>query len=165
MTTATVRGLHDALVRALAPVTRWRHPAPGDGTPVRVNATGIDVWENHVGDVRVDPDGTAHAYLFLQTTPGGRLQSRAVTTTVLTQWQPLLTFAGGTPVKTQWGIDLTRPALDGVVLTTTAGEPLTAPLHEGFTRRGTYDPGPIRVDEDPSPPRWYVPIQYATQAR
>ena len=170
MTVATTRDLHDALVRALAPVTRWRHPAPGDGTPVRVNATGIDLWENHVGDVRLDPDGpngtpgTAHAYLFLQTTPGGLLQSRAVTAAVLTRWRPLLTFAGGTPVKTQWGIDRARPLLDGLVLTTETGTELAAPLHEGYLRGQDYDPGPLRVDQDPSPPRWFVPIQYATQA-
>ena len=164
MSTATSRDLHDALVRALAPVTRWRHPAPGDGAPVRVNATGIDLWENHVGDARLDADGTAHAYLFLQTSPGGRGHTRAVSQAVLTRWRPLLTFAGGTPVKAQWGIDRARPLLDGLVLTSTDGRELTAPLHEGYTVRDDYDPGPLRVDTDPSPPRWYVPLQYATQA-
>ena len=170
MSPPTSRDLHDALIRALAPVTRWRHPHPSDGPPVRVNETGIDVWENHVGDVRIDLDGpngtpgTAHAYLFLQTGSGGRQQSRAVAQTTITRWRPLLTFAGGTPVKVRWGIDRTRPILDGLTLTTLDGRELTAPLHEGFARREDYDPGPIRVDTDPSPPRWFVPIQYATQA-
>lgn len=164
MSLATSRELHDALVRALAPVTRWRHPYPGDGQPVRVNETGIDLWENHVGAVRLDPDGTAHAYLFLQTSPGGRTHTRAVAQAVLTRWRPLLTFAGGTPTKTQWGIDRARPHLDGLILTSADGRELTAPLHEGYTMRDDYDPGPLRVDTDPSPPRWYVPIQYATTA-
>ncbi|WP_068325033.1 hypothetical protein [Janibacter terrae] len=158
------RELHDALVRALEPVTRWRHPAPGDGPPVRVNEVGLDVWENHVGDARIDPDGTAHAYLFLQTSPGGRNHTRAVAATTLTRWRPILTFAGGTPAKTRWGIDHARPLLDGLTLTTVDGRELTAPLHEGFTAFDDYDPGPLRLDQDPSPPRWYVPIQYATQA-
>ena len=115
----TSRDLHDALVRALAPVTRWRHPYPGDDPPVRVNDNGIDVWENHVGDAHLDPDGTCHAYLFLQTGPGGNLHTRAVAAATLTVWRPLLTFAGGTPTKTGWGIDRARPVLDGLTLPST----------------------------------------------
>lgn len=164
MTPPTGGDLHEALLRALGPITRWRHPYPGDGPPVRVNTNGLDVWENHVGDVRTDPDGTAHAYLFLQTGPGGWRQTRAVAAASLTRWRPIIAVAAGTPVKARWALDHLRPILDGAVLTTSTGEPLTAPLCEGFTRSDDYDPGPLRVDEDPSPPRWYVPIQYATTA-
>lgn len=169
MSPTTGQELHDALLRALAPVTRWRHPYPGDGPPVRVNDVGVDVWENHVGNVRLDPgvpgvEANAHAYLFLQTGPGGRLQTRAVAAPVLTRWRPILTFAGGTPAKTNWGMSLARPLLDGLTLTSVDGRELAAPLHEGSFRFEDYDPGPLRLDQDPSPPRWYVPIQYATQA-
>lgn len=162
--------LHGALLRHLEPVTRWRHPAPGDGKPVQVNANGIDVWENHVGDVRLDPDGpngsagTAHAYLFVQTGPGSYIQSRAVTSATYTAWRPLLTVAGGTPTKVRWALDKLRPLLDGAVLVDADGHELTAPLHEGFARREAYDPGPLQADHDPQPSRWYVPIQYATTA-
>lgn len=156
--------LHTALIRALAPVTRWRHPYPGDGPPVRVNETGVDVWENHVGDVRVDPDGTCHAYLFLQTGPGGYDWTRHVAGASLTRWRPIATIAAGTPTKARWGLDKVRPLLDGAILTSPSGQQLTAPLREGTTPFENYDPGPLRVDQDPSPPRWYVPIQYATTA-
>ena len=164
MSPTTGQELHRALLRAVQPVTRWLHPYPDDGAPVRVNEHGVDVWENHVGDVRLDGDGTAHAYLFLQTGPGGQQQTRAVAAATLTRWRPILTFAGGTPRKTGWGMNLVRPILDGLVLTDGAGRALAAPLHEGSTRFEDYDPGPLRLDNDPSPPRWYVPIQYATQA-
>lgn len=164
MSPATGQDLHEALLRALAPVTRWRHPYPGDGLPVRVNEHGVDVWDNHVGDARTDPDGTAHAYVFLQTGPGGQQHTRAVAAATLTRWRPILTFAGGTPVKTRWGLRLVEPLLDGLILTTPAGAAISAPLHQGSTPREDYDPGPLRVDQDPTPPRWYVPIQYSTQA-
>ncbi|MEN3123273.1 hypothetical protein [Janibacter sp. LM] len=163
--------LHAALIDALAPVTRWRHPFPGDGQPVRVNDTGLDVWENHVGDARIDPDGpggtpgTAHAYLFLQTGPGGNAHTRATRAASLTVWRPILTFAGGTPRKVQWGLDRARPLLDGLVLTDATGRPITSPFHEGLLPSEQYDPGPLQVDTDPSPPRWFVPIQLACQAR
>ncbi|WP_224767042.1 hypothetical protein, partial [Janibacter melonis] len=155
------RVLHDALITYLEPITRWRHPAPGDGKPVQVNANGIDLWENHVGDAHIDPDGTAHAYLFIQTGPGSYIQSRAVTSAAYTAWRPVLTVAGGTPVKVRWALDKLRPHLDGAVLLDADGREITAPLHEGFARSEAYDPGPLQVDESPSPPRWYVPIQYA----
>lgn len=164
MSPPTGRDLHDALLRALEPVTRWRHPHPTDGPPVRVNENGVDVWENHVGDARIDLDGTAHAYLFLQTGPGGWAHTRAVKTATVTRWRPLITYAAGTPRKATWGMERVRPILDGLVLTRPDGTPLTAPLHEGSTPFEDYDPGPLRVDADPSPPRWYVPIQYATTA-
>lgn len=164
MSPPTSRDLHDALIRALAPVTRWRHPHPSDGPPVRVNETGIDVWENHVGDVRIDPDGTAHAYLFLQTGPGGYAWTRHVAGASMTRWRPIATIAAGTPTKARWGLDKVRPLLDGAILTALDGAPLTAPLREGSTPFEDYDPGPLRVDTDPSPPRWFVPIQYATTA-
>lgn len=170
MTPPTGRELHEALVRALEPVTRWRHPFPGDGPPVRVNANGVDVWENHVGDVRLDPDGpngtpgTAHAYLFLQTGPGGQAWTRAVAAATVTRWRPILTFAGGTPAKVAWGINLAAPILDGLILTDTNGAPLTGPMHQGSTPIEDYDPGPLREDTSPSPSRWYVPIQHATTA-
>lgn len=164
MTPTTGQELHDALLRALQPVTRWRHPFPGDGPPVRVNEHGIDVWENHVGDVRLDGDGTAHAYLFLQTGPGGQQQTRAVAAATLARWRPILTFAGGTPRKTRWGMGLARPILDGLILTDTNGAPLTGPMHQGSTPIEDYDPGPLREDTSPSPSRWYVPIQHATTA-
>ena len=166
----TDRALHAALIEALTPITRWRHPYPADGKPVLVNQVGVDVWENHVGDVRLDLDGpggtpgTAHAYLFVQTGPGSYIQPRAVTTATYTTWRPIVTVAAGTPVKAMWALDKVRPLLDGLTLTDPSGRELTAPLHEGFDRRETYDPGPLRLDEDPSPPRWYVPIQYATTA-
>lgn len=156
--------LHAALIRALVPVTRWRHPHPSDGPPVRVNETGIDVWENHVGDARVDPDGTVHAYLHLQTGPGGYDWTRVVAAASMTRWRPIITVAAGTPVKTRWALDKVRPLLDGLVLTALDGAPLTAPLREGSIPFEDYDPGPTRVDTDPSPPRWFVPIQYATTA-
>lgn len=163
MTPPTGQELHQALLRALQPVTRWRHPFPGDGPPVRVNEHGVDVWENHVGDVRLDADGTCHAYVFLQSGPGGRDATRTVAAATVTRWSPILTFVGGTPRKAQWGIDQVAPILDGLVLTGPTGELLTAPLRQGgpFT---AYDPGPLRPDNDPSPPRWFVPIQYATTA-
>lgn len=166
MTPPTGYDLHQALLRAVQPVTRWRHPYPGDGPPVRVNEHGIDVWENHVGDVHLDPDGTAHAYLFAQTGPGGQAWTRAVAATTVTRWAPILTFAGGTPVKTRWGINLATPLLDALILTDETGAPLTAPLRQGPASSVLvdYDPGPLQLDQDPSPPRWFVPIQYATTA-
>lgn len=164
MTITTHTSLHDALVQALAPVTRWHHPHPLDGPPVRVNETGVDLWDAHVGDVRVDPDGTAHAYVYLQAGPGGQRQTRTVKHATITRWRPVITVAGGTPKKADWALSRVRPLLDGLVLTGPDGAPLTAPLHEGFSRFEDYDPGPVRVDEDPSPPRWFVPIQYATTA-
>lgn len=164
MSPTTGQELHRALLRAVQPVTRWLHPFPGDGPPVRVNEHGVDVWENHVGDVHLDGDGTAHAYLFLQTGPGGHAYTRLAPRASMTRWRPILTFAGGTPAKTEWGMGQVVPLLDGRPLTTVEGARLSAPLHQGSSPRESYDPGPLRLDRDPSPPRWYVPIQYATSA-
>lgn len=167
MAPPTGQELHDALVRALAPVTRWRHPAYG--SPARVNTNGVDVWENHVGDVRLDPTApgvpaTVHAYVFLQTGPGGQQWTRAVAAATVTRWRPILTFVGGTPDKVEWGMGLVLPILDGLTLTTTTGEPLTGPMHQGSTPGEDYDPGPLQLDDDPSPPRWFAPVQYGTTA-
>lgn len=164
MAPPTGADLTAALLAALAPVTRWRHPHPGDGPPVHVNDTGVDVWINHVGNVRIDTDGTAHAYLFVQTGPGGWRQTRAVAAATVTRWRPIITYVGGTPRKAEWALTRVRPILDGLTLTDPDGRPLTAPLHEGSTPAEDYDPGPLVLDEDPSPGRWYVPIQYATTA-
>ena len=156
--------LHDALIRALAPVTRWLHPAAGDGDAELVNPAGVDVWDGQVGSARVDPDGTVHAYLFVQDTPGGSRQTRQVKEGTVLTYRPLVTVAAGTPRKARWAVDKVRAALDGAILTDEDGAPLTAPLHEGFGRAEFYDPGPLRLDNDPSPPRWVAPIQYATEA-
>lgn len=156
--------LHEALLRRLEPITRWRHPAPGDGQPAQLNPNGVDVWENHVGDVRVAPDGTIHPYFFVQTGPGSYIQPRLVAASTYTVWRPVITVAAGTPAKARWALDKLRTRLDGAVLLDEDGRELTAPMHEGFARRETYDPGPLQADTDASPPRWFVPIQYATTA-
>mgnify|MGYP003595834065 CR=1 FL=1 len=85
--------LHDALIRALAPVTRWLHPAAGDGDAELVNPAGVDVWDGQVGSARVDPDGTVHAYLFVQDTPGGSRQTRQVKEGTVLTYRPLVTVA------------------------------------------------------------------------
>lgn len=155
--------LHDALLRAINATTRTRHP--GHGKPVTVNAIGVDVWENHVGNVALDSDGTAHAYLFLQTGPGGHRYTRMAPHSSGITWRPILTFAGGTPEKVHWAMGMILPLLDRRVLTSESGVALSAPMHQGSSPRESYDPGPLRLDQDPSPPRWYVPIHYATTAQ
>ena len=165
MTVPGSRDLHDALLRALQPATRTLHPHPQDGPPVDVNAAGVDVWDGHVGDVALDPnDGTAHAYAFVQDSPGGWAQTRTVARATLAHYRPVITVAGGTPRKVRWALDQIRPLLDGAILTAIDGTSLTGPLHEGFSRLEDYDPGPLQIDEDPQPPRWFVALQYATTA-
>lgn len=156
--------LHQALLAALAPITRYRIPATG--TAVAVNANGVDHHDGQVGPVRLDADGRAHAYIATYE-DNGRLDNRRTPRRGSQMaWGVTLTVAGGDPDRARWAVAQVRTVLDGATLTLPA-DPPTRPDPTVLTTGLLEQLGglPVRPDETVSPTRWVTQLRYAATAR
>lgn len=101
-------------------------------------------------DVVLDPDGRAHMYAALYVGPGARNfeDERATGTggTRVTSFQ--VTAAGGDPHRANLAATKVLTALEGVR------------VPGGGLIRADADPGPPRLDRDPTPGRYFVPILF-----
>lgn len=156
--------LHEALLAALDPITRYRIPAIG--SPALVNTYGVDHHDGHVGPVRLDADGRAHAYIATYEDNGRPARGRTSMRGSQLAWGVHVTVAAGDPERVRWALAKVRDALDGTALTLPADPPtrpdplvLTEPLLEQL---GSI---PIRADEDVDPPRWHTQLRFAATAR
>lgn len=150
---ATPTLLREAVTALLDPITRWRYQPASEAAPVRVNATGVDHWVEHVGDVHLDPDGTAHPYVVSWTGPGQLTGHRAAGGGPYLDWSVRCTIAAGDPQRVRWAVDRVRAALQHQRLTGARSSPLR--------ERMVSD---MREDTTPAPPRWWCLIEYGCNA-
>lgn len=137
--------LHTQLLAALVaqPNLQVFDGAPDDGRP----SLGYGAPAR---DVKMDPDGRAHMYAALYVGPGAanledeRGNGRGGTHVVTFQ----VTAAGGDPARANRAVDKVTAALVGLRAT------------GGGIIRADADPGPPRLDRDPTPGRYFVPLLF-----
>lgn len=99
----------------------------------------------------LDPDGRVHAYAVYYPSPG---LARAVTLDAdpdVLDFPFQVTCVGGDRGRALWCINQVRQALTGKWVTV-AGQELQI--------REDLNPGPVRRDDNVSPPRHYFPLQF-----
>jgi hypothetical protein len=100
----------------------------------------------------LDPDGKVHAYAVLYAGAGRAFGGRMVAAPGQTDWTFQVTCVGGDDNRALWCVDKIRAALTG------------APLAVSGTSAGRIreltNPGPVRRDDDVSPPRYYLPLLF-----
>lgn len=99
-----------------------------------------------------DLDGRVHGHAILYTGPGHLHATALCDTPRDMTWTGQVTAVGGDPNRCMWAVAKIRAALTGVRLT-------VAGAQSGLLVE-TGDPGPARRDDEPSPPRFYVPLPY-----
>lgn len=115
--------------------------------------TGVNTYDGEVpASPPKDPDGRVHAYAVLYTF-GGRpadLMLSATQDSLFSGFQ--VTCAGGDPTRALWCLDKVRNALVGAFITVDGRQhQITA---------SEFDPGPVRRDDDVTPPRHYIPDRF-----
>ena len=120
----------------------WDGP-PGDGTTSLGYLPGGR-------DVALDTDGRAHMYAALYVGTGARsLQDERLSATGGTRVVTFqVTAAGGDANRALRAAEKVLTALEGV------------PVTGGGVIRLDFDPGPPRVDREPSPSRHYLPLMF-----
>lgn len=114
--------------------------------------TNVNTYDGEVPKTPpLDPDGRVHAYAVLYATPGN------LHTTNLTGVQSALlggfqvTCVGGNPTRALWCVDKVRTAMATTVTIDGRAYPI---------RAREEDPGSVRRDDDVSPPRHWVPVEF-----
>lgn len=115
----------------------------------------VNAFDGEVDAPPLDGDGRVHAYAVYYPGPGWAHALLACGGTDSLDWSFQVTCAGGDRTRVLWCIQQVRGALSGSRISV-GGQQLT--ISE------TGDPGPIRRDDDVSPPRFYVPLQFALNA-
>ncbi len=114
---------------------------------------GINAYDGEVpATPPLDPDKRVHAYAVLYVS-GGRpagLMLSATQDSLFSGFQ--VTCVGGDPTRALWCLDKVRTALVGAFVTVDG--------HEHQITAGEFDPGPVRRDDDVTPPRHYIPDRY-----
>lgn len=117
--------------------------APGDGQQSRGYRPGEL-------DVAVDGDGRVHMYAALYAGPGGPTSAderlTATGATLVATFQ--VTAAGGDPNRCLLAVSKVMAAVN------------EQRLLSGGVVRLDFDPGPPRIDREPSPSRHYVPLMF-----
>lgn len=121
--------------------------------PLLEAVVGINAYDGEVPKTPpLDDDGRVHAYAVLYTF-GGRptgLTLDAAETSLFTGFQ--VTCVGGDPTRALWCLDKVRNALVGAEVTVDE-RPYSITASE-------VDPGPVRRDDDVTPPRHYIPDRF-----
>lgn len=106
-------------------------------------------------DPPLDDDKRIHAYAVYFPSPGWAHALLACGGTDSLDWSFQVTCAGADRVRTLWCVQQVRAALGGARVEI-SGQQL--PIRE------TGNPGPIRRDEQVTPHRFYVPLNFAVNA-
>lgn len=144
------------VVALLAPITRDRYDYAGRAQiKTVVNPHGIDLHVGQVGSVAHDnpasDNPTAHPYMVLWTQAATDRHTRLAGGRSVSTFGFQLTVAAGTRQGALWALDNVRAVMT------------RARLHESTGILTPYlDQLNVLVDEDASPPRWYVPLRYTT---
>lgn len=102
-----------------------------------------------------DADGRVHAYAVYYPGPGWAHALLGCGGTDSLDWSFQVTCVGGDRTRALWCVGKIRAALAGKTITV-GGQKLTI--------REVGDPGPVRRDDDVTPPRHHVPILFAVNA-
>jgi hypothetical protein len=121
--------------------------------------TGVTAYRGEVPDhppaLTGDPDGRVAAYVVLYPfggTPGPEVDLGDTAVDLVYTCQ--VTCAAGYPTDCEYLVDRVHPLLY-------RWAPAVAGLVCGPLRPPAgFDPGPVRRDDQPSPPRFYVPLQF-----
>lgn len=100
----------------------------------------------------LDEDGRVHAYAVLYMGPGGWRGTTLGDRPRQLAGSGQVTCVGGDPQRALWCVGRIRAALPGLV--TVGGREYRLRLREG-------DPGPVRRDDDVTPVRHYVPLEFS----
>lgn len=114
---------------------------------------GINAYDGEVpATPPLDEDGRVHAYAVLYVSAGRptALMLAGGETSLFTGFQ--VTCVGGDPTRALWCLDKVRGALLGAQVT------VDERLHS--IAASDIDPGPVRRDDDVTPPRHYVPDRF-----
>jgi hypothetical protein len=141
----TTTALHAQALAALAAQTNLQvfDGAPDDGRP----SLGYGAPAR---DVVMDGDGRAHMYAALYVGPGARNledeRAAGIGGTRVVSFQ--VTAAGGDPNRANRAVDKVLAALEG------------KRVPGGGLIRADADPGPPRLDREPNPGRYFVPLLF-----
>lgn len=102
-----------------------------------------------------DADGRVHAYAVYYPGPGWAHALLACGGTDSLDWSFRVTCAGGDRTRTLWCVQQIRAAVSGTTIEV-GGQLLTI--------RELGNPGSVRRDDNVSPPRHYVPLEFAVNA-
>lgn len=103
----------------------------------------------------IDTDGRVKGYLVYHPSPGWQHSWTLDVDRDGLSWTFQVTCAGGDRARAEWVIKQVRAAISGAVITRNGQQLL---IEE------TGDPGPLRVDDEVSPPRRWAPLQFAVEA-
>lgn len=98
-----------------------------------------------------DDDRAVHAYTVLYASAGQALTNRLGSGASGLAWTFQVTCVGGDDIRALWCVDTVRAAFTG------------RRLRNGRLRE-LGDPGPVRRDDDETPPRYYLPLTFAVYA-
>ena len=113
----------------------------------------VNAFDGEVTNPPLDPDGRVHAYAVYYPNPGHAHSLRAGRTAHTLNWGCQVTCVGGDRTRALWCIQKVRTALTGARLVIDGRRSI-------LTEIG--NPGPLRRDDDVSPPRLYLPLEFRT---
>jgi hypothetical protein len=113
---------------------------------------GVDVYDSEMPATPPgDPDGRVRAYAVLHTSPGNLMASALDGGQRCLLGSVQVTCVGGDPSRALGCVDAVRAALPGSV---------TVDGLARVIRAKEEDTGPLRIDPDVSPPRYYAPLEF-----
>lgn len=145
MSTAEVRAHHAAVLAVLRAI------APGP-----LPAAYLGVHDGEVTSPPNDPTGRVHPYCVLYGGPGDAATSALSAEYIDLWWTFQVTCVAGTPTGAYWARDKVTAAL--------AGAALTVPGRTVLVRPDGHDEGPLRRDDDLTPPRFWIPTGWRAQS-
>ena len=118
--------------------------------------SNVNTYDAEVpGQPPTDADGRVHAYAVYYPSPGWLHAISLNADLDSLDWRFQVTAVGGDRVRALGCVGRVRSVLTGAWLTV-AGQELQI--------REDFDPGPVQRDPNLSPPRFYVPLQFAVFA-
>lgn len=119
-------------------------------------APTLTVYRSVVTDPPKDSDGGVQPYAVVHPGAGAGDANALDDTPAQLAWPFQITCVGGDVDRCTWAVDAVRDQLDGATLMV-AGATVGRLREDG-------DSGPLRVDDDVTPPRLYLPLLYRVLA-
>jgi hypothetical protein len=119
------------------------------------NVTNVDAFDAEDPAPTFDGDGRVHAYAVYYPSPGWAHALLGCGGTDSLDWTFQVTCVGGDRTRALWCVSKIRAALTGQRVSI-GGQLLTI--------QEIGNPGPIRRDDNETPPRFYAPLTFAVYA-